>query len=84
MHIFPYFSNGIPNVNRGWEMVNYGHVVFEQPHNLMSSKIGVKRGPFVPSKMISPHYESIEWQSEYTPKKKKQPSLKKVAMHFKP
>ena len=80
MHIFPYFSNGISNVNRGWEMVNYGQnldeAVFEQPHNLMSSKIRVKRGPFVPSKMISPHYESIEWQSEYTPKRKKQPSLK--------
>ena len=80
MHIFPYFSNGISNVNRGWEMVNYGQnldeVVFEQPHNLMSSKIRVMRGPFVPSKMISPHYVSIEWQSEYTPKKKKQPSLK--------
>ena len=61
-------------------LVNYGQnlddVVFEQPHNLMSSKIRVMHEPFVRSKMISPHYVSIEWQSEYTPKKKKQPSLK--------
>ena len=38
----------------------------------VSSKICLIQGPYVPSKMISPHHISIEWQSEYTRKKKKQ------------